>query len=121
MPFSTIRHIQTRIPARLLQSGSDGVPNNASSLFSLFGCVLKCFSKLKSLETVETTLPEPKGLDGSVPFGGFGQHVTRLELSTLGCMATTMMSLILSLPNIQELLLDNVEVVGEVSVPLEGS
>jgi len=44
----------------------------------LFGRALTCFSKLKSLEMVDTTLPEPEELDSSVPFGDFGRHVTRL-------------------------------------------
>jgi len=87
----------------------------------LFGRVLKCFSKLKSLAMLGTTIPEPEELDGSIPFGGFGQQISQLILCSIGCATTTLMSLILSLPNLRELSLNDVETEGESSVPLEGS
>lgn len=84
--------------------------------------MLKCLSKLKSLAMMlGTTIPEPEELDGSIPFGGFGQQISRLVLSSFGCATTTVMSLILSLPNLQELSFCGVKTEGEVSAPLEGS
>jgi len=85
---------------------------------ALLSLMLKCFCKLKSLTMVDTVIPlEPEGLDGSAQFGKFGQQITRLALCTIDGATTTMMSLILSLPNLQGLSLNDVDVEGEVSIP----
>jgi len=85
----------------------------------LFGHVLKCFSKLKSLGMFETTIIDPEELDSPTPFGELCQQITRLTLGSTR-LTTTVVSLILSLPNLQELSLSGVGVSGKVFAPMEG-
>ena len=120
----TFAHVMFRSERRVvlwytnIPQDPDGIPSyvQTSSFFgiewqdpTLFGRVVKCFSNLKSLSFIDGPIPEPGVLDGSVPFGEFSQQITYLALHAVTCSTTTMMSLILSLPNLQDLSLIETE------------
>jgi len=71
---------------------------------ALFGRVLKEFTLLTELWIFDTVIPRPDQLPSSETFGEFGKAVDSLTLLSPRCTVTTITSLILSFPNLEELL-----------------
>ena len=97
----------------------DGIPSyvQTTSFFkiewqnpALFGLVVKSFSNLKSLSVTDTSIQEPRRPYRSVPFGEFSSQIAYLALHMVTCSTTTMISLIFSLPNLQDLSLMKMEI-----------
>lgn len=76
----------------------------------LFGRVLKKLTSLAGLVIVNTKIPRPYELPGSVSLGEFGKGVESLVISSPRCTVATLASFILSFPNLETFLF-----VGEVS------
>ena len=67
--------------------------------------VLKCFTRVKTLTIAETRVPSSE-VDNIVSSGEFGREITTLNLISPLPAIPTLMSLILSFPNLTELMID---------------
>jgi hypothetical protein len=72
---------------------------------ALFGRVLKTFTSMTSLFMLDTTIPPPHELPGSVSFGKFGKKTKVLVLVSPHCTVATITTLVLSLPNLESFFL----------------
>ena len=107
---SYVRHIQIR---------------NISSWNNpaIFERVLKTFSSAETLTMAGANIPPLGEVPGSVSFGEFGKALTSLTLLSQSCTLATIMSFILSLSNLEELLIEHEvgtvseEVLSTVTVP----
>ena len=68
---------------------------------ALFGRVLKTFTSMTSLLTIEATVPQLDELSGSVPFGEFGKKTKFLVLMSPQCTVATIVALVFSFPNLE--------------------
>ena len=68
---------------------------------ALFGRVLKTFTSMTSLFMLDTAIPPPDELPGSVSFGEFGKKTKLLGLVSPRCTVATITTLVLSLPNLE--------------------
>ena len=66
---------------------------------ALFGCVLKGFCSLKTLETFGCAIPDE--LAGQISRGEFGGGITALAIRCPRCDLSTITSMILSLPDLK--------------------
>ena len=83
---------------------------------ALFGRVLKDFTSLKMLYISETGIP--KELSGSISRGGIGKGITTLMILYPWCSHITTVSIILSLPNLKELRIENDGFPSEEPLPM---
>ena len=83
---------------------------------AIFSRVLKTFRSMESL-TMSGAGPIPPLYDfpDSVPIGEFGSELTSLTLIGHSCTLVTIMSFILSLPNLNDLWIERVVIVSEES------
>jgi hypothetical protein len=72
---------------------------------ALFGRVLKTFTSMTSLLTMEATIPQLDELLGSVPSGEFGKKTKSLVLMSPQCTVATIVALVLSFPNLERFFL----------------
>ena len=82
---------------------------------ALFGRVLKNLTSLRELVTARTEIPDE--LPGHISRGEFGKGITSLCLWSPRCTLATMASMILSLPNLKELSIDDDRVASEEPLP----
>lgn len=74
---------------------------------TIFGQVLKCFSRVKTL-TITDTMIKSSEVDNIVSSGEFGRELISLVLLTPWSTVPTLMPLILSFPNLSELTIDSI-------------
>ena len=84
---------------------------------AVFGRVLKTFSSMENLTMMIANVPPLDQLPGFMPFGEFGKQLTSLTLRSQRCTIATIMSFILSLPNLKELIIWHVKITSEVLPP----
>jgi len=72
---------------------------------TLFNRVLKCFSRVKTLVILETAVTQDNPYNAVLPTE-FGRGLTSLHLCSPLCTLPTLISLILSLPNLKELFIN---------------
>ena len=84
---------------------------------TIFGRVLKTFSSMESLMMDGASIPligQPPGL---VSLGEFGKRLTSLSLRCQTCTLATIMSFILSFPDLEELALDGCKIRSGARLP----
>ena len=94
----------------------DGIPSYARDVEfqsirywrdpTVFGRVLKCFSRVKTLTIAETRVPSSE-VENIVSSGEFGRELTSLFLISPSSTVPTLMPLVLSFPNLRELMIDS--------------
>lgn len=94
----------------------DGIPSYARDVKfksirywrnpAILGQVLKCFSRVKNLTISETRVPSSE-VETVVSSGAFGREITSLVLISPFSTVPTLMPLILSFPNLRELMIDS--------------
>jgi len=94
------------LPSYVEDVNFDGIPSWSDP--TLFGRVLKCFSRMKTLSMYQTNIPSPEDLRDVV----LGRELTYLVLARPFCTLSTLMSFILSLPALEELFLDTSTIGG---------
>ena len=83
---------------------------------AIFGRVLKTFRSMESLTMFGAgPIPPLYDFQDSVSFGEFGSELTSLTLIGHSCTLVTIMSFILSLPNLNDLWIERVVIVSEES------
>jgi len=94
----------------------DGIPSYAQDVEfqsirfwrdpTVLSRVLKCFSRVKTLTIAETAVP-PSEVQNILSSGEFGRELTSLFLISPWSSVPTLMPLILSFPNLRELMIDH--------------
>jgi len=80
---------------------------------TLFSRVLKCFSRVKALVTFEAGVTHDKPYNAVSP-REFGRELTSLDLRLPSCTLPTLISLILSFPNLKNLVIHGTKKVASV-------